>query len=398
MIYIFYFFAFLQLVFSWKSLQSGIAYFRFFRRQTSRRTPPSKFSASIIVPCKGRDQGLSGNLRALMVQDHGEYDVTFVVESEDDPACPVIREVISAFPLIRSRLVIAGKAQGTGQKVHNLIEAVRSLRNKMDALVFVDSDARPGEDWLAALLGSLDGSGTGCATGYRWFIPERGGVASQIRSVWNASIASALGDDESRNFCWGGSTAILRRDFDSLRVAEHWEGRLSDDFALTSIVRSAGGSIRFVPKCLTASIEDCSFRELIEFTTRQMKITRVYRPDLWGLSMIGSSLHCGTIAAAIILLFRVTGVHQVVTAAFLAVVIGFGTTKAILRLRAVALALPDYGNEVRKQFFWQTSLWFITPLLFLFNDLAALTSRRIVWRGIEYEITSPNRTRIIAKR
>jgi cellulose synthase/poly-beta-1,6-N-acetylglucosamine synthase-like glycosyltransferase len=62
-----------------------------------------------------------------------------------------------------------------------------------EVFVFVDSDARPGADWLRNLIAPLQDKTIGCATGYRWFVPQRGGFSTALRSVWNASIASHLG-------------------------------------------------------------------------------------------------------------------------------------------------------------------------------------------------------------
>ena len=70
--------------------------------------------------------------------------------------------------------------------------------------VRVDSDARPRNDWLRLLVAPLADEGMGAATGYRWFIPNKGGFASRLRSVWNASIASALGErSETSKSGWG---------------------------------------------------------------------------------------------------------------------------------------------------------------------------------------------------
>lgn len=394
-LYFFYIFAALQLLFSWKSLESGLAYLRFFQKELGREGTPSGIPASVIVPCKGKDRGLKENLEAVMSQDHGDYEVIFVTDSGGDPACEVISEVMEEFPEIRSRLVVAGRSRSTGQKIRNLIEGAASASDATEALVFADSDARPSKGWLSALLDGLEGNEGGCSTGYRWFIPEKGGLASHLRSAWNASIASALGPDPERNFCWGGSTAISRRTFEDLEVGRKWEGKLADDFALTKMIRESGGRIRFVPACLTASVEDCSFGELLEFTTRQMKITRVYRPDLWILSLVGSALFSGTAAFAFILLFSVSGVQFYIVALFLLSVAAAGTAKALIRLKAVSLALPRYRDEIGRQYYWHAVLWTVTPLLFLWNDLAALVSRRIVWRGIEYELESPDTTRVI---
>ena len=58
--------------------------------------------ALVVVPCKGLDVGLEENLRAVMRQDYGDYEVTFVVESDDDPACTAIRRVMAEYPEVNA--------------------------------------------------------------------------------------------------------------------------------------------------------------------------------------------------------------------------------------------------------------------------------------------------------
>jgi hypothetical protein len=41
---------------------------------------------ALFAPCKGLDLDLETNLRALLEQDYDDYEVTFIVESTDDPA------------------------------------------------------------------------------------------------------------------------------------------------------------------------------------------------------------------------------------------------------------------------------------------------------------------------
>ncbi len=106
--------------------------------------------------------------------------------------------------------VVAETLLDSGQKVHNLRVAVGEIDSRSEALVFVDTDARPQVHWLRSLVAPLHDQQIGAATGYRWFLPLLGGLASHVSSVWNASIASALGEKGDQNFCWGGSTAIRR--------------------------------------------------------------------------------------------------------------------------------------------------------------------------------------------
>ena len=192
--------------------------------------------------------------------------------------------------------------------------------------------------------------------------------------------------------------AIRRDVFDRIDMREKWRGTLSDDFALTQAVKDAGLSIVFVPKALTASVENCSFHELLEFTTRQMKITRVYASHLWLLSFFGSALFVLVMKAAFLIeMFRQKTDFAVFTAiATIVLVTIFSTAKAWLRLEAVKLVLTKYKTELNRQFWPQITFWLLTPALFLYNSFAALISRRLTWRGITYELKSPVETVIIA--
>jgi ceramide glucosyltransferase len=396
MIFIFYTLAAVLIYFSYRSFRSGIEYLNFFKRELEK--PISDFTpfVSIIAPCKGLDHEFEENLTALLSQDHPAYEVIFVVDDEADASVEVIRHVERKHSHIETKLVIAEKAERSGQKVENLREAVLHVSDASELFVFVDSDARPTADWLRSLTAPLADPDVGAATGYRWFISKTPNFASELRSVWNASVASALGPNKSSNFCWGGATAIRRDVFERLNVREKWRGTLSDDFALTRILNSARLPIHFVPRAITASIENCSLRELYEFTTRQMKITRVYAPHLWKMSFFGSGLFSFVMAAGLLIIIFSPHNNYAVwySITTLALVSIFSVAKAWIRLYAVQLALPEYSRELRRQYFPQCTLWVFAPALFFANCVAALTSKHLKWRGISYELTSSTETRV----
>ena len=353
----------------------------------------------MIVPCRGVDEGLEQNLQALIEQDYPEYEVVFVVDDLTDASVPVIEGISrkAAKKAKKTSLLIAPKALGCSQKVENLREAVLHVSDESRVFVFVDSDARPAKDWLRHLVAPLRDKTVCAATGYRWFISNEPTFASEMRSVWNASVASSLGPNTSSNFCWGGSTAIRRDTFERLDIREKWRGTLSDDFTLTQAIKEAGGAVIFVPQALTASVENCTFRELLEFTTRQMKITRVYAPHLWLMSLFGAGLFNIVMITAflIVVLSRHNDVAVFISLATLAIVSFCSIGKAWLRLNAVKLVLKGYKPELDRQFWTQNTLWLLSAALFFYNSLAALISRRLTWRGITYELKSPNETVII---
>jgi cellulose synthase/poly-beta-1,6-N-acetylglucosamine synthase-like glycosyltransferase len=391
-VYLYYFLAAIACWFGIQSLLSGFRYAAYVRRETRRPLPDFQPFVSVIVPGRGLEPGLAGNLRTLLTQDYKAYEVLFVFDRADDPAVEVVGQLTQTSDA-PAKIVIAGPATDSGQKVHNLRVAVTRIDPKSEVLVFVDTDARPEKHWLKQVVAPLADESLGASSGYRWFVPLNGGVASRLRSVWNASVASALGSDTTKNFCWGGSTAIRRTTFERLAISDRWRGTVSDDFTVTRILREAKLPIHFTANCLVPSFGDCNFKELFELTTRQIKITRVYASHLWLPLLLGSALFCIVFFGGLILI----SVHPRSFAIyiFLLIIFVLGATKSFIRFRAVSgvLGLNASGREMLAHII----LWPFASLLYLYNAIVAGFSRRIKWRGITYELKSPNEAVIISR-
>ena len=398
--YLYYFLAIVSCWFGLKSLLSGIRYARYVRRETARPLADFHPFVSVIAPGRGLEPGLAENLRPLLEQEYPLYEVLFVFDREDDAALSVVQQLRSAAK-VATRVVIAGPATDSGQKVHNLRVATTQVDEQSEVLVFVDSDARPGRDWLKKLVAPLADEDVDASTGYRWFISEKGGIASRVRNVWNASIASALGEDTFKNFCWGGSTAISRTAFYQLSVNDYWRGTVSDDFTITRVLRNARYTIHFTPNCLIASVSDCGFHELLEFTTRQIKITRVYASHLWLPLLLGSALFTIAFFGGILLLILkglgILVIAWLPVAILVALMFALGAAKSFIRWRAINIPLAPYRSALRRDLAGQIFLWPIASLLYLYNAVVAGFSRRITWRGITYELKSPREAVIISR-
>jgi ceramide glucosyltransferase len=393
--WVFYFFAAIVIWLGLLSLRGGFRFAAYVKSELARPLANYTPFASVIVPCRGIEEGLAANLTSLFHQTYPAYEIIFVTDNENDPSLEVIQQVIKEQTDKVSRtILIAGPATDSGQKVHNLRAAVAQIDQRSDVLVFVDSDARPRRNWLRSLVAPLADAQVGAASGYRWFVPVNGGFASRLRSVWNGSIASALGANRKSNFCWGGSTAIRRKTFARLNISERWRGSVSDDFTMTRVLGEANRPIHFVPACLVASPGDCDLGELLEFSNRQLKITRVYATHLWRPVLLGSALFCLVFFGGILLVtMRVLqGVSFAVPLILLVVIFLLGAGKALVRFRAVAEALPEEGAKLRRDLISQLLLWPLASLLYLYNALAAAFSRRITWRGITYELDSRQET------
>ncbi|HLG16705.1 MAG TPA: glycosyltransferase [Blastocatellia bacterium] len=378
------------------SLWEGTRFSAFVHRSLQRPSGTFTPKATIIVPCKGIDAKLDENLRALFEQDYPEFEIIFSIASADDPTRRLIESVIAEKRRTPARLIVAGGFEGRSEKINNLLAAIDQVSADCEVMVFADSDVRVHKDWLERLVAPLADRGVGAATGYRWVLPERRGLCAAVLSAWNGSVATTLGD-HGRNFAWGGSTAIRRDTFERIGVRKRWEHAVSDDYSLTSAVNEAGLRVVFVPRCLVATREAVTFRSLIEFTTRQVIITRVYRPGAWWVGLISHALFTFGFFGGIA--FAASAAMRGTNATLLFMMIGaiylLGSIKGALRLSAAREALVDARSDVVRLWWMFCLLWPLVSLVFLYNFLASAATRRIRWRGVAYEMRSPSETRVL---
>jgi ceramide glucosyltransferase len=355
-------------------------------RSAPRHQPAGR--VALFAPCKGLDIDLETNLRALLEQDYDDYEVTFIVESADDPACPAIRRAMAAHRWVPARVVVAGRATDSGQKVHNLRVATEHLSQQIRYLAFVDSDARPRPHWLRALVSRLDQPEVGAVTGYRWFTPERPTVANALVYSMNCDVISLL-TRSSHYLIWGGSWAISRELFDAIDLRKAWRGTLSDDLVASRLMRRSRLQVRFEPACVVASPLDQSLGTAMSFIRRQYVIARLYTFDWWFFSLLGATFsnlvwlgNLGVLALSLL-----TGAPSPwIPLAVGAVLYGVTVYRGWLRQGLVKTYFPHWEKASRR--IQRFDIW-ANPLVELAHWIgvaSAAVGRHIVWRGIRYYV------------
>jgi cellulose synthase/poly-beta-1,6-N-acetylglucosamine synthase-like glycosyltransferase len=392
----FYILVFAQLLLGFYSLWQGYEWLRMARRKMARHSGFFTPRVALICPVKGIESGLEENLAALTEFEYPTYEIFFTLARTTDPVYEVLRRVSSSSKA-PAHIVVAGAPAGCAEKVNNLRVAVEQLPDEFEVIVFADSDGRPGKHWLGHLVAPLANAKLGAATAMRWLLPRRGSFWSALAAAWNAPIATLHGEHGAR-FCWGGGTAIRRTTFEQVRALEYWQGSASDDYSLTRALHSAGRAIEFVPDCLVPSPHETDFQGLLEFSNRQMIITRVYQPGLWALALFSHGLYSATILLGLWITLSAwvtgfTGLHTLLLVLGVALLaIGHGAQ----RLIAVVEILPAWRAKLL-QFGWAwTLLAALVPLLYTWNCIVAFFSRRIVWRGIRYRLVSSTQTQILS--
>ena len=154
------------------------------------------------------------------------------------------------------------------------------------------------------------------------------------------------------------------------------------DISNTKLAQCCVSGIVFVPECLVPSYGECGWRELFEFTTRQITITRVYYPRLWRIGFVAQ------------LIFTAAFLSLPFTQPVLWLLLyGLSSAKAWVRLRAVRSVLPAAGLL---RFGWFYILFSpLVALLYLYNMVRSAVSADIVWREKRYRLISPSQTCVL---
>jgi ceramide glucosyltransferase len=386
-----------QLVFSFQVFKN----YRYALRESRKRRSSYQPKAVMIVPCKGLDTDFHHNIRSFLLQDYDNFLLWFVVADEADPAYPVLcelkRQHASNSKAHDIQILIAGGAQGRGQKVHNMLYAYRRIDSSIEVLAFADADACIHEHWLSHIVYPLRRSRIGVTSGYRWFVPKTNNVASLALSAVNAKIVQLLGNTRF-NLAWGGSMAIRVETFRQLGLDEIWPRALSDDLVVSRGVKQAGLKVTYVPACLAASVDRMTWSQLCEFAQRQFVITRIGAPRTWWFGLC-SSLYSvfglwGLAAGA--LLGQGPRERQVVCGIACAVFFLNQMLRAILRQGIAGALLARQRPQMRWARMADVLFFWVWSILLLLLILSSAFRRTITWRGIRYKMVSLTETTMLA--
>jgi len=392
---LFYFLAFLQILLGAYLIWQAVQWLGYVRRRLHTDAGFYAPRVAVLCPCKGIEPGLERNLLSLTEFVRQNYEIFFILASEADPARGIVDRV-AAGSKVKAHVIIAGSPSNSGEKVNSLRVAVEQLPSEFEVFVFADSDGRPGKNWLHNLVAPLGDVRIGATTTMRWLIPNRGDLPTALLAAWNAPMVTML-SEKGRNFCWGGGTAIRRSIFEQSGVMNEWKNSVSDDYSLTRALTRNNRSIVFLPECLTRSYVETDFRGLLEFTNRQVLITRVYADRVWGPAAFTHLLYCTTLLLGVVLIvsdfLQQRPAFHITMLTFLPIVLS--SLRSSIRLIGVTECLPAERSQIMGQAWIYILLPVLLPFFYVMNFVNSLVTRKIHWRGMAYELIGPEQTQII---
>ena len=352
-------------------IAATLAALRFFARARANKLPDFTPPVSVLKPVHGLDFAAYENFASFCRQDYPDYEILFCVNDLSDPAVAIIQKLIADFPH-RPIRILSGAAQiGSNRKINNLVLLAREARHEI--LVQSDGDVRVGPNYLREVVAPFRDPSVGVISClYRGIVQNN--LWAELEDVGAASdfIAGALLANwkEGVTFALGASVTTTKSWLAKIGGYEALANLLADDYEIGNRVHKAGAKVLLSREPVWTMYPAQTARGFWEHQVRWARTIRHVRPASFLGLLFTHGLPLALLAAA------------VASAAW----IGAAYLLAYLVLRLLmAWVVGVWGlqDDVLRRKLWLVPL---RDLLHFAVWLAAFTSNRIQWGGLEFEL------------
>ena len=340
-------------------------------------TPP----VSVLKPVRGLDRQAYENFASFCRQDYPDYEILFAVTEEDDPAVPVIRQLMRDFAKPSIRLLIGAGAQGANDKVAKLCRLAREARH--DLLVISDSDVLVAPDYLRSVAALLADPRVGAVTAlYRAEeAPSLGAaldaVGSSASFTGSVLVARAL---EGLRFAMGSTMATTRQRLEEIGGFEGMLNLHSDDYELGRRIAAQGYRIELAPQPVSMQFPSETMGDHLRHELRWLVGIRNNRPAGHFGMLLTHGLPWAVVAA-------VMAPRGAIAAAWLGAYL-------VVRLGSgYVIGVWGLGDSVVRRKLWLLPLY---DFLTFFIWLASFSINRIEWRGAFFTLEHGRMVRVAA--
>ncbi len=349
---------------------------------------------TLIMAMTGSSESFKSFLYQLNEQLLKPARLIISVESMADPAYATIQKhaCLASFPI---EITIAGLASISSQKSHNLVSALKWLKQNGDLndyVVLCDADIQPPKWWLSALVKPLLNQQADMVTGYRWQQAQNNGLGSNLVVFLDRKIA-VLPRPLSAELVWGGSVAMSQAVVQSVLKSGVLLDTLSDDLTLASYAAKERFRVLSRRLLLVPSHAPNTLMQAWAFAVRQYKIMKVYRPLLWCAALLVSILK---VIGWVVLLYLAS--FALVPFVFALLLLALSATQVRLEKRiAEHLGFVEPPERWRYQY----CLAVAKPCVDLWHCVLigmSMFAHQIRWGHVYYEVHGPNRITALHKR
>jgi len=346
-----------------------------FARTLKTPAPVSKQpGVTVFKPVYGTDYQLKQNLISFYRQTYPDFQILFGVQRKDDPAIPIIQEVIKAHRHVPSKLVIGEDILGANRKVSNLMHMVAHASH--DIFVISDSDMRVDKDYLSRVISAFDADFKGLVTCLYKATPAPGWASilgAMFINHWflpSALIPATFGPVKN---CFGATMAVHRDTLESIGGLKSLVGNLADDYILGKRIRDDGRPIMLAPVVVDNVVEEENLKSLYYHELRWARTIRAVEPLGYASTFLTDAVPWGVIAS---LLLSVTEPFSYAAIPFVLAL--------PVRILLVFISSRAIYNSSESDYF----LIIPRDLLSFAVRIMCYTGRRIRWRDDKGEVST----------
>ncbi len=217
--------------------------------------------STVIVPLRGEEPALDGNVNSILNQDHQDFKAIYVVDRDE-----IERQTARLKPFGVQIIETEELCQSCSGKVRAILTGIRHSDGN---IVVADSDTVYPKGWLATVTSML--KSYHAVTVFSWPYPLKITLSNLMRSgFWTLGFESQAAGGR---FLWGGSMAFREGDIDR-KVIDELSVEWCDDCALTRISKERGWKIGYAAHAMPLNAFD--ERNLRPWATRQAKLMLKY--------------------------------------------------------------------------------------------------------------------------
>ncbi|MCA9132251.1 MAG: glycosyltransferase family 2 protein [Planctomycetales bacterium] len=356
--------------------------------------------AAVLLSLRGNDPYLTECLQRLAAQDYPQYRLHVILDHPSDPARQTIEDWLQEhedFPIAVDFL--HDISPHTYLKTSALRQCISGLDANIGVVLLVDADTLVYDRWLRDTVTPMIHSDVGVVSGNRWYDPTRSACGSMVRCIYNTCCVSPM---YFMRATWGGSQGVRRDVFAQDYFFDRMLDTPSEEQAIQVAARHANALVEVHPNIMILNREDCNLASCFAFMRRQLIWTRLCHPH-WRAIILGVTgvylLHSASFILA--LAAAVTGEYLVAGLLTSALLVQLAAAQFILEwlhhtigsrmLAGGAEPFPAITMPARLRLLLTWPLGF---LVLCWAAFSATVARRVLWRGITYQVIPPDRIRM----
>lgn len=227
------------------------------------------------------DPFLERAIHSVLDQDYPQFELHIVIDSPDDPAWRIVRDVLERRPADNVFAVSLVDRQSTCSLLcSGLVQFVKTVQETADLIALCPADSVAPRNWLRTMARIMHGPNIGSSLGNRWYVPQSGELGTLVRYIWNAGGTVPMWVSQ---LPWGGTIAPRIKDILAADLCARWSRALCEDTCLVNVLQPMGLGLQFDPRLVIVNQEKLDFVSCYRFIRRQVLFARMYfaKPLHW---------------------------------------------------------------------------------------------------------------------